>query len=142
MSTEQNKALARRWIEEASKNPALFDELLAPNFVQYFSGAPEPIRGIEASKQLNAVYRTAFPDFVTTVENLVAEGDKVAIRWSVRGTHTGDFQGIPPTGKHGMVTGTDIVRIEGGKIVEDWGVFDSLGLLQQLGVIPVPGQGG
>ena len=139
MSTEQNKAIARRFIEEASKNTALFDELLAPNYVLYFSAAPEPIRGIEAAKQLNAVYRNAFPDFVTSVEQMVAEGDKVVVRWSVHGTHTGDFQGIPPTGKHGMASGIDIVRIEGGQIVEDWGVFDSLGLLQQLGAVPPPG---
>ena len=73
---------------------------------------------------------------------MIAEGDKVASRITAHGTHKGEFMGIPPTGKHTMQTGIDIVRIAGGKVVERWGEFDQLGLMQQLGVIPPPGAGG
>ena len=77
-----------------------------------------------------------------TVDDLVAEGDKVVVRWTFRGTHPGEFQGVPPTGKQVTIIGISIFRIVGNKVVEDWTIIDLLGLLQQLGVIPPPGQGG
>ena len=86
------------------------------------------------------MYLTAFPDLHFTVEDLIAEGDKVVARLTVRGTQQGAFMGIPPTGKHVTVTGIDINRLAGGKSVEHWLNMDTLGLLQQLGVIPAPGQ--
>ena len=84
--------------------------------------------------------RTAFPDLNVKVEDQLAEGDKVATRWTTTGTHQGEFAGIPPTGKQGGVTGTTIARVVGGKIVEERSNWDTLGLLQQLGVIPPMGQ--
>jgi steroid delta-isomerase-like uncharacterized protein len=139
MSTEQNKALVRRYYEEGSSNTALFDELLAPNYVLHFAGSPEPLSGIEAAKQFHIVYLTGFPDLQVTVEDLVAQGEKVVSRWTGRATHAGSFMNIPPTGRRVTVTGIAIVRLEGGKIAEEWVNFDALGLLQQLGVIPAMG---
>jgi len=138
MSTEANKALVRRFYAEGVHNPALFDELLAPTYVLHFPGRP-PIAGIEGAKQLMVAYSTAFPDLQLTTEGMVAEGDKVAIRNTWRGTHQGVFQGLPATGKHVVFTGSDIFHIEGGKIAEQWADLDALGLMQQLGAIPPMG---
>jgi len=138
MSTEDNKALVRRFYEEGVHNPALFDELLASTYVLHFPGSP-PIAGIEQAKQLMAAYTSAFPDLQLTTEDMVAEGDKVAIRNTWRGTHQGVFQGLPQTGKHVMFTGSDVFRFDGGKIAEQWADLDALGLMQQLGGIPAMG---
>jgi steroid delta-isomerase-like uncharacterized protein/deazaflavin-dependent oxidoreductase (nitroreductase family) len=135
MSTEDNKTLVRRFYGEGVHNPALFDELLAPTYVLHFPGSL-PISGIEHAKQLMVAYTSAFPDLQLTTEDMIAEGDKVAIRNTWRGTHQGTFQGIPPTGKHVTFTGTDIFRLAGGKIAEQWADLDALGMMQQLGVIP------
>ena len=139
MSTEDNKALVRRFYEEGVHNPALFDELLAPTYVLHLPGSPQPISGIEHAKQLMAVYTSAFPDLQTTTEDMVAEEDKVVIRNTWRGTHQGAFQGLPPTGKHVTFTSSDIYRIADGKIAEQWAELDALGLMQQLGGIPAMG---
>jgi steroid delta-isomerase-like uncharacterized protein len=113
----------------------------SPDFVEH---SPQP--GIppdrEGLKQLVTVYRTAFPDTQFTVEDLIVEGDKAVVRWTARGTHQQELMGIPPTGKQATVTGIDIYRIKNGMTAEHWGNFDQLGLLQQLGVIPAPGQPG
>jgi steroid delta-isomerase-like uncharacterized protein/deazaflavin-dependent oxidoreductase (nitroreductase family) len=135
LSTEDNKALVRRFYGEGVHNPALFDELLAPTYVLHFPGSP-PIAGIEQAKQLMAVYTSAFPDLQLSTEDMVAEGDKVAIRNTWRGTHHGTFQGLPPTGKDVTFTGTDFFRFVGGKIAEQWADLDALGMMQQLGGIP------
>ncbi len=102
----------------------------------------EEIHGREGIEQFYGALRAAFPDLRITIEDQVAEGDRVVTRWTARGTHTGAFQGIPPTGKQGRMTGIDIDRIADGKVVECWVNSDDLGLLQQLGVIPTPGQVG
>lgn len=86
------------------------------------------------------MFRTAFPDLYGTIEDLIAEGDKVVTRITYRGTHQGEFMGIPPTGRPVTMTFTGINRIAGGKIAEGWVNFDALGMMQQLGVIPTPGQ--
>ena len=138
MSTEDNKALVRGFYGESVHTPALLDELLAPTYVLHFPGSP-PIAGIEPAKQLMASYTAAFPDLQLTTEDIVAEGDKVAIRNTWRGTHQGVFQGLPPTGRHVTFTGTDIFRFVGGKIAEQWADLDALGLMQQLGAIPAMG---
>ena len=138
MSTEDNKTLVRRFYEEGVHNTALFDELLAPTYVLHFPGSP-PITGIEPAKQLMAAYTSAFPDLQLTTEDMVAEGNKVAIRNTWRGTHQGAFQGLPPTGKHVTFTGTDVFHVVGGKIVEQWADLDALGLMQQLGGLPAMG---
>ena len=88
------------------------------------------------------MYRIAFPDVHFTIDDLIAEGERVVIRWTVTGTHKGELQGIAPTGKHVTVTGMVMSRFVKGKVEEDWINFDALGLLQQLGVVPAPGQTG
>lgn len=138
MSTEDNKALVRRFYEEGVHNPPLFDELLAPVYVLHLPGSP-PITGIEQAKQLMVAYTSGFPDLQLTTEDIVAEEDRVAIRNTWRGTHHGTFQGLPPTGKQVVFTGTDIFRFVGGKIAEQWADLDALGLMQQLGAIPAMG---
>jgi steroid delta-isomerase-like uncharacterized protein len=122
-------------------NNAVFDELLDPTINLH--GAPPGLpAGMEGFKLLAGMFRTAFPDYKDTVEDLIAEGDKVVARWSFRGTHQGDFQGVPPTGKEAAITGISVFRLINGKITDDWTIFDLLGLMQQLGAIPAPGQGG
>ncbi len=142
MSTEENKALARRIIEEAwsQGNLAAVDELMAPDYVGHHSlvGNRPPSR--ELYKQFIVRTRTAFPDFHATIEDQIAEGDLVVTRWSVQGTHQGMFRGKSPTGKQMTVTGIVIERIVDGKAVEGWMEIDSLGQMQQLGMIPQPGQ--
>jgi len=136
LSTEDNKALVRRFYAEGVHNPALFDELLAPSYVLHLPGSPQPITGIEQAKQLMIAYTTASPDLTMTTEDIVAEGDKVAIRNIWSGTHQGAFQGLPPTGKFVTFSGSNIYHIVGGKIAEQWADLDTLGLMQQLGAIP------
>jgi predicted ester cyclase len=138
--SEENKALTRRFYDEVfnKKRPAAFDEFCDPHFLDH---NPEPGQapGLEGVRQSLATFFKAFPDMRLTVEDMIAEGDKVVSRVSVRGTHTGEFQGLAPTHKPVTVSGIDIVRIEGGKAVERWGSFDMLGLMQQLGVGGPPG---
>lgn len=138
MSTEENKALSRQWREEFDKkNWAALDEFVAPNVVMHFAGNPEPINREELEQMLKMFY-TAFPDLHHTFDDQIAEGDKVMLRLTFRGTHQGEFQGIPPTGKEIAITAIVVDRIEGGKIVEHWSNMDNLSLMQQLGVIPAP----
>lgn len=96
--------------------------------------------GREGFKQFVLMYRSAFPDMHITIEDQIAEGDKVVSRWTARGTHQGELMGIPPTGKQATVTGINIERFANGKFVEEWSNFDALGLLQQLGVVTTLGQ--
>jgi predicted ester cyclase len=137
---EQNKAVVRRFIEAFNqKNPDICDEVVALDAVNHSIPIPP---GREHWKQANRMFINAFPDGQQTIDDQVAEGDKVATRWTVRGTHRGDFMSISPTGKQVNFTGILIDRIVDGQIAERWGVFDLLGVMQQLGVIPKPGQGG
>ena len=143
MSTEQNKALIRRLMEEAFNrgDMSLVDELFAPDFVEHEELPPGIPPGREAVKQLSTMFRSAFPDFKLTIDDMIAEDDKVVVRSTWSGTHKGEFMGIPPTGKSVSFGVIDIVRIAGGKFVEHWGQMDSMGMMQQLGVIPGPGEG-
>lgn len=142
MSTEQNKALVRRLEEVFNRgNISLVDELFAPDFVEHEELPPGIPPGREAVKQLTTMFRSAFPDFKATIDDIVAEGDKVVIRQTWSGTHKGEFMGVPPTGKSVSFGVIDIVRIAGGKLVEHWGQMDMMGMMQQLGAIPTPGQG-
>ena len=140
MSTEENKALARRGFEEVwnQKNLAIADELGVTDYVIH--NPPLSTHGLEQYKQLVTMYFSAFPDLHITIEDQIAEGDKVVTRWTARGTQQGAFMGIPPTGKQAVVTGITIDRFANGKAVETWNNGDYLGLLQQLGVVPMPGQ--
>lgn len=136
--SEPNKATSRRVVDEiftGGKFEAI-DECFDPGYVGYDVASPEPVRGPQGVKEQAQGYRTAFPDVQMTIEDQVAEGDRVVTRYSARGTHEGDFAGMPATGKQVTGTGITIDRIEGGKIVESWNQFDQLGLLQQLGGVP------
>jgi steroid delta-isomerase-like uncharacterized protein len=132
--SEENKALARRsW--EAPNNPDIVDEVYAPDLVWH--EPDQEIRGPEEAKKFIATYKTAFPDLNVTVEDAIAEGDKVSTRWTIRGTHQGEIEEFgPPTGKQIELKGISISRIEGGKIVEEWNSYDNLGVMQQLGLVP------
>jgi steroid delta-isomerase-like uncharacterized protein len=143
MSTEQNKTIVRRYWEEIwnQGNLAVVDELIAADF----DGHPAPSdadfgRGPAGQKQLVGLYRGAFPDMRMTIDDMAADGDRVVLRWTARGTNTGEMMGMPATGKPATVTGIVINRLAAGKIAEGWTSFDALGMLQQLGVIPTPEQ--
>jgi len=143
MSAE-NKAIVRRFFEEVVNkgNMAVADELIAQDYLEHGSPAGQPA-GIEGFKQFIALVATAFPDLQVTIEDMISEENKVVVRLTVHGTHTGKLMGaIPPTGKRAMWTGIDIIRVVGGKIAERWSQRDLLGMMQQLGVIPAPGQSG
>jgi len=134
MSAEANKALLRRYIEQVwdRKNLTAIDEFLAPNYKRYRSPTGEPLTR-DGQKQLLNTFRAAFPDIQLTVEEIIAEDDRIAFRSTIRGTHQGEFLGIVPTGKPIMVGLVDVIHIENGKFVEQWGGPDLLDLLQQLG---------
>lgn len=138
MQSEENKAITRRFLEEifAGGNLELVEELFAPDFVLHDPSVPQEVRGVEALKQYITMYRTAYPDTRFTVEDQIAEGDRVVTRWTGQGTQQGELMGIPPTGKQVTVTGIELDRISGGKIEETWVNYDALGMMQQLGVAP------
>lgn len=140
MSVQENKALIQRYITELYNkgNLNVIDEFLAPNYVG--SSAVQNIQGQESAKEVASAMLSAFPDLKFTFEDVLAEGNKVALRWTMKGTHKGEFQGIPQTGNRVEVTGISIIRIEDGKLVEGWTQQDALGLMQQLGVAEAPGQ--
>ena len=137
MSAEENKAAQRRFYEEVVNGGKLdlIDQLVAPNFVEHeaFPGLSNDREGV---KQFFALMRSAFPDLRMEVHDIIAEGDKVVTRVTIRGTHRGEFMGIAPTGKQINVATVDIVRFANGKVVEHWGVTDQLAMMQQLGAIP------
>ena len=143
MSVEENKAVARRVVEELFNHTGNLDaaeELFAPNYVGHVAGF-EDLHGAEAVKQFAATERQAFPDLQNTIEDLIAEGDKVVTFYRARGTHQGESEAFgPPTGNQIEVTGMVIQRFAEGRIVEDWTVFDALGMMQQLGLVPQAGQ--
>lgn len=142
MSTEANKALIRRFYDEFfnKRNLNIVDELHTADFQHHDSGAPDPGGGPEGYKQRNAMFLKAFPDRQVTIDDLVAEGNKVVTRSTMRATQTGDLPGIKATGKKVVVTATIISRIQGGKIAEEWEDWNALGMLEQLGVVRSPWQ--
>ena len=146
MSTEENKKIVLRWLTERNKgNWNIIDELHAPDYVGHISFVPGGvIRSREGLKQLFVGYWAAFDVHAATPKPdfLIAEGDWVANRETVQVKHKGSFQGIPATGKEATVTSMDIYRIVDGKIVEQWTESNMFGLMQQLGVIPMPVQTG
>jgi steroid delta-isomerase-like uncharacterized protein len=140
-SSEDNRAVARRFGEAVwgRGDMEAADAVLAEDFVEH-NPAPGQGPGREGHKQVLEQWRAAFPDLTLTNEDVVAEGDKVALRWTARGTHKGPLMGLPPTDHEVTLTGIDILRIADGRIVERWGEFNGLEMLQQLGVLP-PVQG-
>lgn len=138
--SEENKALTRRQLEEVfnKHNPDAVDEFFAPDYVNH-NAPPGLPGGRDGLKALVAMYLGAFPDLKVTSDFQLAEGDKVVMRWTATGTHSGELMGIPPTGKRTKTTGISIARVAGGKIVEEWNESDQMDLMQQLGVVPAPG---
>src|SRR5688500_18586205 len=137
MSSEQNKAIVRRALEEPWQGSLkVVDELIASDYIGHDPANPEPLRGPEGVKEFISTYREAFPDARIMVEQQLAEGDLVATRWSGRGTHEGELMGIEPTGREVTVSGLTISRLEGGRIVEEFQNWDTFGMMQQLGAIP------
>lgn len=139
MSTEKNKAISRQWREELEKGDwGALDEFVASDVIMHFAGNPESIVGLEGAKQVLRMFYSAFPDLHTSFEDQFAEGDKVALRLTFHGTHQGEFQGIPPSGKEVEWEAIVVDRMVDGKMVEHWSNSDNLGLMQQLGVIQAP----
>lgn len=134
MSPDQNKALLYRYIEAVwhKENPAAVDDFLAPNYRRHRSPVKSPLTR-EQQKELLVSFRAAFPDVTIELEDIVAEGDKIAFRSTMCGTHQGEFLGIAPTSRKVIFSLLDIIRIEDGRFVEQWGGPDIYDLLQQLG---------
>jgi steroid delta-isomerase-like uncharacterized protein len=142
MSTlqEQNKDAARNFIELGfnQKNPAAVDTYFSPSLTDHALPPMLP-PGFEGRKMFYGAFLAAFPDIHVNVKDQVAEGNKVVTHWAAHGTHQGELMGIPATGKSINVNGIAIDRFENGQSVEHWEIFDQMGLMQQLGVIPTPG---
>jgi predicted ester cyclase len=145
MSAEENKALIRRYYERIDaaarekRDASFLDEFVASDFANH-DVPPGFTPDLEGLKQANDYFLAAAPDGYHVVEDMIAEGDKVMTRLSAYGTQTGELFGIPPTGKQIRMTAIAVHRIANGKIVEHWSELDNLGLMQQLGVVPEPGQ--
>lgn len=145
MSTEENKAIVRRWFDEVVSRGDLttLDAICAhchPQFVFTRGVVEPPPRGMSGLKDLIASLRSAFPDLQATIEDQIAEGDKVVSRVTMRGTHRGEMFGIPATGKPFSVSGVSIWEVRGGQLISEWVRWDTMGMMQQLGVLPPAGQ--
>ncbi len=141
--SEENKAVLRREVEELynhTGNLDVVEELFSSDYVSHEPTSGE-VRGIEGARQFAATFREAFPDLENTIEDMVAEADKVTMRFRGSGTHLGETEAFgPPTGRRMEITGITIKRLTDGKIVEAWTNFDALGMMQQLGLVPEPEQ--
>ena len=136
----EEKTLAQRsWEIVNQHNPDLIDEFYTPDLVWH--EPDQDIQGSEEAKQFVSMFFEAFPDLSVTLEDVIAEGDKVVTRWTIRGTHQGELMGIAPTEEQIELKGITIHRIKGGKIAEEWERYDNLGMTQQLGVVAEAGQG-
>src|ERR1700688_4796862 len=140
--SEQNKNAVRRLFDELwnKGNLPVADELIGANYTHHDPSTPDVGRGRESEKKRVTLYRNAFPDLRLTVEDLFAEGETVVARWSCRGTHKGELNGIAPTGKQFNITGVSIARFTNGKMFEGYVNWDALSLMQQLGVVPELGR--
>ena len=139
MSAEESKAIVRRfWDVWEEGNIDLVDELLAPDYVNHTPATPDQPTGPEGVKGVVAMFRSAIPNLRVVVEDMIAEGDKVAVRYTLEGTHEGELFGIPPTGQRLSIKSIAVERVSDSKIREHWRVTDSLDMMQQLGMIPAP----
>jgi predicted ester cyclase len=137
MSSEQNKTIVRRLLEEPWKGDLrVIDELVDSKYVGYDPAIPEPLRGPDGFKENISTYRAGYSDARITVDDQIAEGDKVATRWTGRGKHDGDLMGIGPTGKQVTVSGLTLSRLANGKVIEEYTNWDTFGMMQQLDVVP------
>ena len=143
MSAEHNKAIVRRLMDEdiSQGNLAVADEIIDPNFFDH-TNPPGMQHGVMGHKAIVTLFRASFPDLRWQIDDMLTDGDKVVIRTTMRGTQRGEFFGIPPTGRHVVVSGVHVLRLAGGKIVEHWGNNDDLGMMRQLGMISSPEQAG
>jgi steroid delta-isomerase-like uncharacterized protein len=136
MSAEENKDLVRRCIEAVNeRDSSAAGQTYAEGYIYHGPGGQE-IRGREGLMGMWAVFLDAFPDLKATIDDIVAEGDKVTLRWTIRGTHTGEFQGIAPTNNQITMPIIEIFRIEGGFLAEAWDMYDQLSFMQQIGAVP------
>jgi steroid delta-isomerase-like uncharacterized protein len=139
MSAEENKAIVRRfWGVWEEGNIHLVDELLGPDYINHSPGIPDQPTGPEGVKAVVTMFRSGMPDLRVVIEDLIAEGDKVAVRYTLEGTHEGELFGVPPTGRRLSIKSITVERVSDGKIREHWRVTDSLDMMQQLGAIPAP----
>jgi len=138
MSVEENKAVVKRFLDALNnRNVDEFDELFVEDYVLYDPGSPGGVvRGLEAVKGHTMMLVDALPDFLSTLEEMLGEGDKVVGRFTHRGTHLHDFMGIPASGRKVEVEAINIYRVADGKLVEAWGEVDTVGLMRQLGLMP------
>jgi steroid delta-isomerase-like uncharacterized protein len=138
--TEDYTATVRQFVEEAFNQGDLgvVDDLYADTFVAHQPGVLAGEQTPRDVKQFVGAYRSAFPDGRSTLEEAIVQGDRLAYRWTFRGTHDGDLLGIAPTGKNVEIWGVTFLRFENGKVTEQWNGWDMLGLMQQLGVAPEP----
>lgn len=141
MSIEENKTLVRRLFQEFvnEANEATAHEVIHADTIDHSASAQTPVGrspGVEGVKEFFLHFRKGFPHLQSTIEDLIAEGDKVAVRWTLRSRHEGDYSGIPATGKDVTLTGIAIYRVADGKLAEAWLESDALGFLQQLGAVP------
>jgi steroid delta-isomerase-like uncharacterized protein len=135
--SDENKAVARRFFEVFSDgNVEALDEIVATDAVDHDAYNPFAGEGLEGARKTITMYREAFPDLSFEIEFQVAEGDYVVSRWIGTGTHEGELMGVEPTHNKSTVTGIGVDRIEGGKVVESWNSWDTLGLMQNIGAIP------
>ena len=136
--SEESEAVVRRAFDEVANKGDMrtVEEIIAPEFVRHdLAGGPET-HGPDGVKRLIAGLRTAFPDIQTTIDDIFSDGEKVVVRFTARGTHSGPFQGMGPTGREAAWCGVNIYRVSGGQIRETWQLADGLGLLRQLGATP------
>jgi steroid delta-isomerase-like uncharacterized protein len=141
MSAEGNKAIMRRYFSVFEQgNLDLLDELLAPDYVNHTPATPDLPTGPEGVKGVVSMFRGGMPDLRVVVEDMIAEGDKVATRYTLEGTHEGELFGVPPTGQRLSIKSMTVERVSEGRIRDHWRVTDSLDMMQQLGVVPEPGQ--
>jgi steroid delta-isomerase-like uncharacterized protein len=138
---EDNKTVARLWFEEVwnGRSTEAIDRRMSPQCIVHGLGdGGHDLRGPAEFKPFHAAFTNAFSDLNMTIEDMIEEGDRVAVRWTVRGTHTGDSLGLPATKRTVAVSGMTIARIQNGKLVEGWNNFDVMGMMQQLGAAPPP----
>jgi steroid delta-isomerase-like uncharacterized protein len=143
MSAEESKDIVRRfWDVWEEGNIDLVDELLAPEYFNHTPASPDQPTGPESVKEVVSMFRSAMPDLKVVVEDMIAEGDKVAVRYMLEGTYEGELFGIPPTGRELSIKSISVERVSDGKVREHWRVTDSLDMMQQLGIVPEPEQEG
>lgn len=143
MSAEENKAIVRRfWGVWEDGNIGLVDELVASDYVNHSPGMPDQPEGPEGIKAVVSMFRSGMPDLRVVIHDMVAEGDRVVVRYAIEGTHEGDLFGVPPTGRRVSIESITVERVSDGRIREHWRVTDTLNMMQQLGAIPEHAQAG